>query len=164
MSSGASCHKTQPWSPPPETLTWGRQDFFFQDPVDGWTTLLCAMTHPRIHHTSMEEDDIIARTDHPPARVPVATMKDDIWHKKVIPTLISMILPTSKSRHIQGAMAKRLGLSASIPMAGENNLALLRQVILILQPIGHIHLERMAPRRRDMSIILLWIQTSCLIP
>jgi hypothetical protein len=112
----------------------------------------------------MKEDDIVARTDHPPARVPVATMKDDIRHKGVMPMLISMILPTSKSRHIQGAMASRLGLSVLIPMAGGNNLAPLRQIILILRPIGHIHLERMALRQRDMGIILPWIQTNCLIP
>ncbi len=94
--------------------------------------LLCAMIHPRIYHMSMEEDDIIAQTDHPPVRVPVATTKDYIQCKGVIPRLISMILPTSKSCHIQGAMARRLGLLASIPMVGGNNLAPLRQVFLIL--------------------------------
>jgi hypothetical protein len=71
----------------------------------------------------MEEDDIIAGGSHPPARVPVSTVKYDVRGEWVIPTLIPMVLFTSKSSHIQGAMTCQLSLLTTIPMAGGNDLA-----------------------------------------
>jgi hypothetical protein len=50
----------------------------------------------------MEEDDIIAGGSHPPAQVPVSTAKYDVRSKWVIPTLIPMVLFTSKQPHPGG--------------------------------------------------------------
>jgi hypothetical protein len=92
----------------------------------------------------VEENNIIAVYRYLKARVLITTTGNDRGSERIVPPVIPVIFPTSKSRGIERAMPP-------IPMAGENNLSPLWKMGFIIRAISYIHILGPTGMWGDMS-------------